>query len=177
QGFAVARPALQAGAIVNTCCLKTHRYGGHFTLALKNTVGLVAKFVPGDPHNYMGELHSSRYQRQMIAEINQAYTPALVLLDGVEAFVNGGPDRGDRVKAGVMLAGTDRVAVDVVALGILRLLGTTAAVAQGSVWDLEQIQRAVELGLGVASPEQIEIMTADAAGQKMADEIRPLIAI
>ncbi|MFZ9739161.1 MAG: DUF362 domain-containing protein [Prochlorotrichaceae cyanobacterium] len=177
QGFAVARPALQAGAIVNTCCLKTHRYGGHFTLALKNTVGLVAKFVPGDPHNYMGELHSSPYQRQMIAEINQAYTPALVLLDGVEAFVNGGPDRGDRVKAGVMLAGTDRVAVDVVALGILRLLGTTAAVAQGSVWDLEQIQRAVELGLGVASPEQIEIMTADTAGQKMADEIRPLIAI
>ena len=32
---------------VQTCCLKTHRFGGHFTLSLKNSVGLVAKKVPG----------------------------------------------------------------------------------------------------------------------------------
>jgi uncharacterized protein (DUF362 family) len=176
QGFAFARPALAAGAVVNTCCLKTHRFGGHFTLALKNTVGLVAKYVPGDTHNYMGELHASPHQRRMIAEINQAYTPALVLLDGVEAFVKGGPASGDLAKPGVILAGTDRVAVDVVAIAILRLLGTTSAVAQGSVWQLEQIQRAVELGLGVGSPEQIEIVTADRAGQTMADDIRRIIA-
>lgn len=42
RGFAVARPILNAGAIVNTCCLKTHRFGGHFTLSLKNSVGMVA---------------------------------------------------------------------------------------------------------------------------------------
>ncbi len=59
KGFAFARPALNAGAVVNTCCLKTHRFGGHFTLSLKNTVGLVAKHVPGDSYNYMNELHTS----------------------------------------------------------------------------------------------------------------------
>lgn len=175
QGFAFARPALQAGAVVNTCCLKTHRFGGHFTLSLKNTVGLVAKYVPGDSYNYMSELHSSQYQRLMIAEANSVYTPALVLLDGVEAFVNGGPEAGDVAKPGIILAGTDRVAVDVVAIGILRSLGTTSAVAEGSVWELEQIQRAIELGLGAASPEQIEIVTADGASQIMADQIRSLI--
>jgi uncharacterized protein (DUF362 family) len=171
KGFAFARPALDAGAVVNTCCLKTHRFGGHFTLSLKNTVGLVAKYVPGDPYNYMGELHSSPHQRLMVAEINKAYQPALVLLDGVEALVNGGPDTGKKVTSEVILA-TDRVAVDVVAVGILRSLGTTEAVSQGSVWQLEQIRRAVELGLGASQSEQIEIITADAGSQAMADQIR-----
>lgn len=175
KGFAFARPVLNAGAIVNTCCLKTHRFGGHFTLSLKNTVGMVAKYVPGDNYNYMSELHSSPNQRIMIAEINQVYKPSLVLMDGVEAFVNGGPESGKMVKSNVILAGTDRVAVDVVAIGILRSFGTTSNVAQGSVWNLEQIRRAVELGLGAKSDEQIEIVTADRAAQAMADQIRPLI--
>jgi uncharacterized protein (DUF362 family) len=175
QGFAVARPVLDAGAVINTCCLKTHRFGGHFTLSLKNAVGMVAKYVPGDSYNYMSELHSSPHQRLMIAEINQAYQPAFVLLDGVEALVDGGPEAGTLAKPGVILAGTDRVAVDVVAIGILRSLGTTEAVSQGSVWSLEQIQRAVELGLGASSDQQIEIVTADGASQAMADDIRRLI--
>lgn len=175
KGFAFARPILDAGAVINTCCLKTHRFGGHFTLSLKNTVGMVAKYVPGDSFNYMGDLHSSSHQRLMIAEINKPYQPALVLLDGVEAFLNGGPDTGKKANSEVILAGTDRVAVDVVALGILRSLGTTDNVSNGSIWDLEQIQRAVQLGLGAGSPEQIELVTADGASQKMADEIRKLI--
>ena len=175
QGFAFARPILEAGAVINTCCLKTHRFGGHFTLSLKNTVGMVAKYVPGDPFNYMGDLHSSPHQRLMIAEINQAYQPALVLLDGVEAFVNGGPESGKKVQTKVILAGTDRVAVDVVAIGLLRARGTTQKVSQGSVWALEQIQRAVELGLGVSSAKQIELITPDRASQRLADTIRPLI--
>ncbi|MEQ8539292.1 MAG: DUF362 domain-containing protein [Coleofasciculus sp. D1-CHI-01] len=177
KGFAFARPILDAGAIVNTCCLKTHRFGGHFTLSLKNSVGMVAKYVPGDSFNYMQDLHSSPHQRVMIAEINQAYKPALILLDGVDAFVNGGPASGKKVKAEVMLAGTDRVAVDAVAIAILRSLGTTDAVSEGSIWQLEQIQRAVELGLGASSAEQIELVTADSASQTMADQIRQLLTI
>ena len=47
NGFAVARPVLEADGVIQTCCLKTHRYGGHFTMSLKNSVGLVAKSVPG----------------------------------------------------------------------------------------------------------------------------------
>jgi len=175
QGFAIARPILDAGAVINTCCLKTHRFGGHFTLSLKNTIGIVAKYVPGDNFNYMGDLHSSPHQRKMIAEANAAYQPNLVLLDGVEAFVNGGPAKGKKVSANVVIAGRDRVAVDVVGLAVLRLLGTTSQVSQGSIWDLEQIQRATELGLGVSNSEQIEILTADTASQTLSDQIRPLM--
>jgi uncharacterized protein (DUF362 family) len=113
QGFHFPRIYLEAESIVQTCCLKTHAYGGHFTLSLKNSVGL----VPLNGYPYMQELHSSRYQRQMIAEINTAYSPDLVVLDGVEAFVAGGPDCGTKVEAGVMLAGTDRVAIDAAPIG------------------------------------------------------------
>jgi uncharacterized protein (DUF362 family) len=34
QGFLVARPILEAEALVETCCLKTHAYGGVFTMSL-----------------------------------------------------------------------------------------------------------------------------------------------
>src|SRR5256714_5306900 len=38
QGFALPKLVRKAGGVVQTCCLKTHRYGGHFTLALQNSV-------------------------------------------------------------------------------------------------------------------------------------------
>jgi len=171
QGFHFARIYREAEAIVQTCCLKTHAYGGHFTLSLKNSVGL----VPLAGYPYMGELHSSRYQRQMIAEINTAYSPDLVVMDGVEAFVDGGPDRGTRVEAGVMLAGTDRVAMDAVGVAILRLLGTTPEVSRGSIFVQNQVARAVELGLGVSSAKEIRLVTGDAESEAFAVKVRNIL--
>jgi uncharacterized protein (DUF362 family) len=176
RGFAVARPALEADGIVQTCCLKTHRYGGHFTLSLKNSVGLVAKQVPGERHNYMHELHLSRHQRRMIAEINTAYQPDLILLDGVEAFVKGVPAKGKKVEPGVILAGTDRVAVDAVGVAILRQFGTTRQVSRGPIFQQQQIARAVELGLGVDGPDQIELITDDVDGETYAARVREILA-
>ncbi|MBL7063593.1 MAG: DUF362 domain-containing protein, partial [Anaerolineae bacterium] len=175
NGFAVARPVLEADGVIQTCCLKTHRYGGHFTISLKNSVGLVAKSVPGERYDYMRELHSSPHQRHMIAEINVAYQPALIVVDGVEAFVDGGPDRGKRVAAQVILAGTDRVAIDAVGVAMLRYFGTTPAVSQGSIFQQEQIARAVELGLGVDGPEKIELITDDPESAAYAGEIQQIL--
>lgn len=176
RGFAIAKPVLDADAIVNACCLKTHRFGGHFTLSLKNTIGMVAKYVPGDNYNYMGELHSSANQRLMIAEVNRTYRPSLIVLDGVDAFVNGGPAQGQKVRAEVMLASTDRIAIDAVGIAMLRMLGTTPAVSDGSIWSQAQIRRAADLGLGAVSADAVEIVTADSAGAQMADRLRPFLA-
>lgn len=175
QGFALARPVLEAEGVVQACCLKTHRYGGHFTLSLKNSVGLAAKTVPGEGYNYMSELHSSPHQRRMIAELNAAYDPALVVLDGVEAFVGGGPAQGKRVDADVILASADRVAIDAVGVAVLRHYGTTAEVSQGKIFELEQIARAVELGLGAASAQEIELLTGDAESAAYAAKIRQIL--
>lgn len=171
DGFAVARPILDSDAILNLCCLKTHRYGGHFTLSLKNSVGMIADRVPGLPTEFMQQLHGSAHQRRMIAEINLAYEPAAIVMDGVDAFVQGGPATGTLVHPGVMIAGTDRVAVDAVGVALLRIYGTTPEVSRGSIFEQEQIGRAVELGLGVPGPERIDLEGDAALAARIMDEL------
>lgn len=175
KGFYLARPCVEAEALVQLCCLKTHKFGGHFTMSLKNSVGMAAKTVPGDGHNYMTELHTSLRQRSKIAEINAAYSPALVILDGVDAFVTGGPASGKMVSPQVVLAGTDRIAIDAVGVALLRSFGTTRQVQKGPVFEQEQIQRAAALGLGVDSPEKIELVTDDPESASYAEEIRAIL--
>ncbi len=176
RGFAVPKMLLDSEAVVQTCNLKTHRFGGHFTLSLKNSVGFAAKQVGGAGYNYMSELHGSRHQRTMIAELNRTYAPALVVMDGVEALVNGGPDRGKVVRPEVALASRDRVALDAVGVAILRLFGTTPEVSKGRIFEQAQIARAVELELGARRPEEVRIITADEAGEAFAAQLRPLIS-
>ena len=90
-----------------------------------------------------------------IAEINADYSPDFVVLDGVDAFVGGGPAQSTRMEAGVLVAGSDRVAIGAVGVDTLRSLGTTAEVNRGLIFEQEQIARAIELGLGVKLPDQI----------------------
>jgi uncharacterized protein (DUF362 family) len=165
NGFDVAKPVLDSGCIVTTCCLKTHGYGGVFTMSLKLSVGITHK-------KNMSELHTSFLNmRKMIAEINLAYKPSLILLDGIEAFVDGGPSRGTRKKADVILAGTDRIAIDAVGLSILKELGSNKAIMEKNIFEQEQIARAVELGIGIKKPEGIEILTDDKESKRYAEKL------
>ncbi len=177
NGFLFPKIYREAESIVLTCCLKTHQFGGHFTLSMKCAVGMVPPGLgpSGGDYPYMNELHSSPHQRQMIAEINTAYSPDLIVLDGVEAFVDGGPHVGTRVKANVMLAGSDRVAIDAVGVAILRLLGTTPEVSKGKIFEQDQIKRAAELGLGVKSADQIQIVTGDKESEEYAKKVREVL--
>ncbi len=125
QGFKIARVFKEADEIVQTCCLKTHRFGGHFTMSLKNSVGLIASRPKGSSYDYMRELHTSPYQRLMIAEINKFYKTNLILMDATQGFSQGGPDQGVLIKPGLLLASTDRVAIDAVGVALLRSCGTT----------------------------------------------------
>jgi uncharacterized protein (DUF362 family) len=111
----------------------------------------------------------------MIAEINTAYAPDLIILDGVEAFTTGGPATGKLVSSNVILASTDRIAVDAVGVALLRYFGTTQQVAQGPVFQQAQIARAAELGLGIDGPEKIRFVTGDAASESYAAQIREIL--
>ncbi len=169
DGFYVAKPVLDSECIVSTCCLKTHRYSGVFTMSLKLSVGVTHK-------KNMTELHTSfRSMRKMIAEINQAYNPSLILLDAIEAFVDGGPATGTRKRADVIAAGTDRIAIDAVGIAILKELGSNKSIMERKIFEQEQIARAVELGLGVSKPEEIEIVTDDEEGRRYAARLREIL--
>ena len=169
DGFRVARPILESECLISTCCLKTHQYGGVFTMSLKLHVGVVPTSRHG--YNYMSELHGSPHQRKLIAEINAPFRPDLVVLDGIDAFVDGGPATGKRAKGNVFLASRDRVAIDAVGLAILQSLGSNNQIMNTKIFKQEQIARAVEIGIGAASPSEIEVLSANAESQKYRDRI------
>lgn len=163
SGFRIARPILDAECLVSTCCLKTHQFGGIFTMSLKLHVGVVPTFRHG--YEYMRELHSSPHQRKMIAEINEPFQPALVILDGIDAFVDGGPMTGKRAKGEIFLASTDRVAIDATGVAVLKLLGSNVSIMKPRIFEHEQISRAASLGLGASSPSEIEVVASDEKSQ------------
>jgi uncharacterized protein (DUF362 family) len=173
NGFRIARPILDAECVISTGCLKTHQYGGIFTLSLKLHVGVVPTSRHG--YDYMKELHSSPHQRKMIAEINQPFKPALIILDGIDAFVDGGPMTGRRVRGEVFLASADRVAIDAVGVAILKSLGSNESIMKPKIFDQEQIARAVELGLGVSSPSEIDLISADKNSQDYKKRIEEML--
>ena len=164
-------PQLVVGAeyLVSTCCLKTHGSGGVFSMSLKLAVGLTPKPIRRG-------MHRSPDMRRMIAEINTGYTPQLIVLDGVSAFTDGGPSRGELKAGNVMIAGSDRVAVDAVGLAMLKSLGANAAIMTRPIFQQEQIARAVELGLGAPNPEAIDIVTSDRDSAALADRLRTILA-
>ena len=159
NGFRIARPIIESECLISTCCLKTHQFGGVFTLSLKLHVGVVPTTRHG--YSYMQELHSSPHQRKLIAEINQPFSPDLVVLDGVDAFVDGGPATGTLAKGNVFIASTDRVAIDAVGVGILKSLGSNDQIMNKKIFEQEQIARASEIGLGVSSADNINLIAAN----------------
>ncbi len=175
KGFYISKIFTDADKVIQTCCLKSHRFGGHFTLSLKNSVGIVAKRVPGGFYNYMGELHISPYQRIMIAEINNHYNVDLILMDGMKAFLNQGPEMGHVVEPNIMMMSNDRIAIDAVGVAILRHYGTTRDISKGRIFELDQIKRATELGIGVDSADKINIVGLDPESESVAGELDQIL--
>jgi uncharacterized protein (DUF362 family) len=169
DGFRVARPVLEAECLISTGCLKTHQFGGVFTLSLKLHVGVVPTTRHG--FDYMTELHTSPHQNKLIAEINQPFQPDLILIDGIDAFVDGGPATGKHVQGNLLLASTDRVAIDAVGVAVLKTLGSNQTIMQTRIFDHEQIARAAEIGIGVTSVEQIEIISATKESRLTRDKV------
>ena len=123
----------------------------------------------------MWELHSSPDQRLMIAEINQVIPCDLVIMDGLKAFVTGGPDKGTLVAPSLLLLSSDRVAIDAVGVAVLRWYNTTAKVSAGAIFLQEQIRRAAELGIGARSPDQIELVPIGKTSRAAANNLTDLL--
>lgn len=168
-GFYLARPLLESEYTVTTGCLKTHQFGGHFTMSMKLSVG-------GVHRKQMRQLHSSPHMRKMIAEINLGYQPQLVVMDGVEVFTDGGPMTGEKKRGNVILAGTDRVALDAVGLAVLMDLGANETIMGRRIFEQDQIKRAVEIGLGAKGPDQIEIVTNNPESRAYADKLKSILS-
>jgi uncharacterized protein (DUF362 family) len=120
----------------------------------------------------MLELHSSPDQRAMIAEVNQAISPEMVIMDASAIFISGGPEAGDLAQPEAIAASTDTTAIDAVGVALLRLEGAGGVLAGRSVFEQDQIKRAVEIGLGVQSEKDIEIVTDNEESRRLGAQIR-----
>lgn len=143
----IAASAFDFDMIVYAGCMKTHR-AARFSLSLKHTVG----FLPPDERR---ALHDGDIEEK-IADINLAVSPAIAFIDARKCFVAGGPARGWVRRPNVLLASTDRVALDVEAIKVLSSFRSLNRLIKDP-WQHPQIRRAVELGLGVSAEDQYEV--------------------
>jgi uncharacterized protein (DUF362 family) len=161
EGFRIAKKAYDASRVISLPCLKTHQFGGVFTLSLKNSVGLIN---PAD----RTILHRKPGYR--IAEINLAYTTDLILLDGLQCFIKGGPAYGKKVDSGVIVAGSDRVAVDAVGVAILKFHNAEGIVGT-KVKNQEQLKRAAEIQLGNLDANSIALRQVNLTKDEKFDDL------
>ena len=142
--------------VVNLPVIKTHEYAG-YSICLKNFVG--ATHFRQRPYF----VNALRWE-EVVTELNLAYRPDLNIADGTKVMVEGGPWEGRAEEANLILASGDRVACDVVGLALIKSYGRWKRLLSASPWEMGQVRRAVELGLGAGSPEELELVTASLDG-------------
>ncbi|MEI6205182.1 MAG: DUF362 domain-containing protein [Desulfuromonadales bacterium] len=110
--LSIARAYWQADKIINLPKLKTHEMMT-MTCAVKNLFGCVIGVEKAGWHLKAG---TSREQfARLLLEIFLIKKPVLNIVDGVVAMEGNGPGNGDPIQLGVVIAGINPVAVDVVA--------------------------------------------------------------
>lgn len=148
-------PIIDADLVVSMPKLKTHHWGG-VTLSLKNAFGAVPGRIYGWPKNV---LHWAGLE-QSILDVAAAVRPGLAIVDGIVGMEGDGPIKGSAVEVGVIVVGTDPVAVDSTAA---RLMG----IDPGRVGYLEEAGRF----LGQLTPELIDQLGEDPEGEAIPFEL------
>lgn len=123
--------------VISAAKMKTRKEAG-VTLSLKNMFGLL-------PKRLKLKYHFKDLDR-VIVEVNTIVKPSLSVIDGFIALEGPGPVEGRPVNLGIVAAGRDAVATDVVAASIMGF----------NPLDIRHIRMAAERGLGTV--ENIEVV-------------------
>jgi len=139
--FYFSRPVYDAEVIINLPVIKTHRFA-EFSCSLKNFVGAVHPRYRPSVTFWKGDWH------ERIAELNLAVHPQLTVVDGTTIMIEGGPTSGTAAQTDLVICSGDRLAVELVAVALLRSFGTWPKLQGRRIEDLRQIKHAAALGLG-----------------------------
>jgi uncharacterized protein (DUF362 family) len=107
EKFYLPNTALRAGLLVSMAKMKTHHWAGA-TLSMKNLFGVVPSGVYGWPKNV---LHWAGIN-ECIADLHAAFPRQFAIVDGIVGMEGNGPIQGTGKHVGVLVAGSDPVAVD-----------------------------------------------------------------
>ncbi|TET06675.1 MAG: DUF362 domain-containing protein [Candidatus Thorarchaeota archaeon] len=144
----IGKPVLDIQKLVLAPNLKTHFFAG-FTGSMKLFVGWIK-------HSQRIRMHARKLQ-QKVVDLASYFNPDLIVMDARTCFVTGGPSSGTCSTPGIILASGDMVATDVEGVKIIQSSKAENKVKM-NVWDIPQIKRAVEIGFGATSDEDIEVV-------------------
>lgn len=106
----------RADLIVSMPKLKTHHWAG-VTLAMKNLFGVMPGIYYGWPKNV---LHHAGIA-ESILDINATVRPHLAIVDGIVGMEGDGPIMGTPRQSGVLVMGTNLLAVDATAARLMKI--------------------------------------------------------
>jgi uncharacterized protein (DUF362 family) len=116
ESLYLPRSALGADLVVSMPKMKTHHWVVA-TLGMKNLFGLVPGGVYGWPKNV---LHWAGIE-ESIADLQRLFPRMFTIVDGIVGMEGNGPIQGKPKGSGVIVAGSDRVAVDATCCRIMRI--------------------------------------------------------
>ncbi|MFA5188376.1 MAG: DUF362 domain-containing protein [Patescibacteria group bacterium] len=129
-------------------CLKTH-FLAAYTGALKINIGMLKP-------SQRSLLHLNHLQER-VAEVASVIKPSLIIMDGRKCFTEGGPDKGKLEEPKVLMASNDMVAIDIEGIKIIQSYKANNKLGTDP-WALTQIKHAVELGIGVKSKNDYQLV-------------------
>jgi uncharacterized protein (DUF362 family) len=150
--YFISQAVYEADVLINVPVIKTHRFS-EYSCSLKNIVGAIHPRYRPSVTFLAGNWH------ERIAELNLAVHPQLTIADGTTVMIAGGPTSGTSAAADLLLLSGDRVALDMIALGLLRAYGAWPKIQGTRVDEQRQIKRAAELNLGIRDTTRIELVT------------------
>lgn len=161
--FALAAPLAAADKVVSLAKLKTHTFMG-ITGAAKNMFGFVVGMHKAQFHLRM---QARPEFAAMLVDLARLVNPVLSIVDGVVGMEGDGPRNGKPIKAGVLLAGANCFAVDVVMAAFMgfapeRLPLTAIALERGLTPALAGIDLAgdaSEMRLAFTAPRSMESLS------------------
>jgi uncharacterized protein (DUF362 family)/Pyruvate/2-oxoacid:ferredoxin oxidoreductase delta subunit len=161
--FEIARPYMEADRLINLAKLKTHEMMT-MTCAVKNLFGAVAGTGKAAWHLKAGA--DREMFARMLLEIYLLRRPDLNIVDAITAMEGDGPGNGDPRQLGLLMAGVNPLAVDMIAAEIA-----------GIPRKLLHVERMAEkLGLDGADRSRIETVGALLAEARVNDFRLPHIS-
>ena len=118
--FELARPYLEADRLINLPKLKTHEMMT-MTCCVKNLFGSVVGTQKAAWHLKAGA--DKELFAEMLLEVYRLREPDLNIVDAIVAMEGNGPGSGDPCQVGLLLAGANAFAVDVIAAEIAGIPG------------------------------------------------------
>jgi uncharacterized protein (DUF362 family) len=142
------KTALGADFLVSMPKLKTHHWAG-VTLSLKNMFGIVPGSCYGWPKNV---LHWAGIDR-VILDINAVARPDFAIVDGIIGMEGNGPIQGTPKASGVLIFGSDPVAVDATCCRVMGLVPERIKYLSraGTLLGHTNIHKIQQLGESIAS--------------------------